>query len=76
MPRGPDLSGWLVPHGREQLGGRPFGDGTPPPPDGGRGEVPAGHRRTQQSAKQSMDTVSMDTGPKDLVTSPNGEVHR
>jgi glutathionyl-hydroquinone reductase len=31
VPRGPDLSGWLTPHGREQLGGRPFGDGTPPP---------------------------------------------
>jgi putative glutathione S-transferase len=32
VPRGPDLSGWQTPHGREQLGGRPFGDGTPPPP--------------------------------------------
>jgi glutathionyl-hydroquinone reductase len=32
VPRGPDLSGWLTPSGREQLGGRPFGDGTPPPP--------------------------------------------
>jgi glutathionyl-hydroquinone reductase len=32
VPRGPDLSGWLTPHGREQLGGRPFGDGTPSPP--------------------------------------------
>ena len=31
-PRGPDLRGWLSPHGREQLGGRPFGDGTPPGP--------------------------------------------
>jgi glutathionyl-hydroquinone reductase len=30
VPVGPDLSGWLTPHGREQLGGRPFGDGTPP----------------------------------------------
>ncbi len=44
VPKGPDLSGWLAPHGREQLGGRPFGDGTPPGPvrDGER--VPAGHR--------------------------------
>ncbi|MEU4476304.1 glutathione S-transferase family protein, partial [Micromonospora sp. NPDC023888] len=25
-------SNWLTPHGRETLGGRPFGDGTPPPP--------------------------------------------
>jgi putative glutathione S-transferase len=36
VPLGPDLSGWLEPHGRERLGGRPFGDGTPPgppPPD-------------------------------------------
>lgn len=32
VPKGPDLSGWLTPHGREALGGRPFGDGTPPPP--------------------------------------------
>ena len=30
VPAGPDLSGWLSPHGREALGGRPFGDGTPP----------------------------------------------
>jgi glutathionyl-hydroquinone reductase len=32
VPKGPDLSGWLTPHHREQLGGRPFGDGTPPGP--------------------------------------------
>jgi putative glutathione S-transferase len=32
VPKGPDLSGWLSPHGREALGGRPFGDGTPPGP--------------------------------------------
>ncbi|WP_328615863.1 glutathione S-transferase C-terminal domain-containing protein [Amycolatopsis sp. NBC_00355] len=32
VPLGPDLSGFLTPHGREQLGGRPFGDGTPPGP--------------------------------------------
>src|SRR5687768_2831725 len=32
VPGGPDLSGWLTPHGREALGGRPFGHGTPPPP--------------------------------------------
>ncbi|MFC7304390.1 glutathione S-transferase family protein [Streptomyces monticola] len=30
VPVGPDLQGWLTPHHREQLGGRPFGDGTPP----------------------------------------------
>ena len=32
VPAGPDLSNWLAPHGREALGGRPFGDGTPPGP--------------------------------------------
>jgi putative glutathione S-transferase len=32
VPLGPDTSGWLTPHGRESLGGRPFGDGTPPGP--------------------------------------------
>ncbi|MFZ3573523.1 glutathione S-transferase family protein [Streptomyces sp. BH097] len=32
VPLGPDLSGWQSPHGREKLGGRPFGDGTPPAP--------------------------------------------
>ncbi|GED97419.1 glutathione S-transferase family protein [Gordonia crocea] len=32
VPKGPDLRGWLTAHHREQLGGRPFGDGTPPPP--------------------------------------------
>ena len=26
VPAGPDLSGWLTPHRREELGGRPFGD--------------------------------------------------
>ncbi len=30
VPKGPDLSGWLEPSGRQ--GGRPFGDGTPPGP--------------------------------------------
>ena len=32
VPVGPDLANWLTPHGREALGGRPFGDGTPPGP--------------------------------------------
>ncbi len=43
VPAGPDLSGWLTPHGREALGGRPFGDGTPPPPPPVQERVPAGH---------------------------------
>jgi glutathionyl-hydroquinone reductase len=32
VPLGPEVSGFLTPHGREELGGRPFGDGTPPGP--------------------------------------------
>ena len=32
VPKGPDTANWLTPHGREELGGRPFGDGTPPQP--------------------------------------------
>jgi len=30
VPKGPDLAGWHTAHGRERLGGRPFGNGTPP----------------------------------------------
>ncbi|WP_432547482.1 glutathione S-transferase family protein [Kineococcus sp. SYSU DK004] len=44
FPTGPDLSGWLEPHGREELGGRPFGDGTPPPPPVPEEVVPADHQ--------------------------------
>jgi glutathionyl-hydroquinone reductase len=43
VPKGPDLSGWLEPHGRERLGGRPFGDGTPPGPPSAAETVPADH---------------------------------
>jgi putative glutathione S-transferase len=43
VPDGPDLSGWLTEHGREKLGGRPFGDGTPPPPPKPAEAVPPGH---------------------------------
>ncbi|WP_406690070.1 glutathione S-transferase C-terminal domain-containing protein [Saccharopolyspora sp. ID03-671] len=32
VPAGPDLSDLLRPHGRDRLGGRPFGNGTPPGP--------------------------------------------
>jgi len=44
IPLGPDLGGWLAPHGREDLGGRPFGDGTPPGPVAPGEEVPEAHR--------------------------------
>ncbi len=30
VPVGPDLTGWLDPHDRADLGGRPFGNGTAP----------------------------------------------
>ncbi|NMR19338.1 glutathione S-transferase family protein [Cellulomonas fimi] len=43
VPRGPELSGWLSPHGRETLGGRPFGDGTPPDPPRPDEVVPPEH---------------------------------
>jgi putative glutathione S-transferase len=42
-PKGPDLTGWLYPHGREALGGNPFGDGKPPGPPVDGERVPAGH---------------------------------
>jgi putative glutathione S-transferase len=32
VPAGPDLSGWTTAHGREALGGDPWGGGTPPGP--------------------------------------------
>ncbi|GAA1909755.1 glutathione S-transferase C-terminal domain-containing protein [Streptomyces sodiiphilus] len=32
VPLGPDPARWLTPHHRDELGGRPFGDGTPPGP--------------------------------------------
>ncbi|MFN2450837.1 MAG: glutathione S-transferase C-terminal domain-containing protein, partial [Candidatus Dormibacteria bacterium] len=43
FPLGPDLAGWLRPHGRESLGGRPFGDGTPPSPPPPEERIPSGH---------------------------------
>ena len=43
VPAGPDLSGWASPHGREELGGRPFGVGTPPGPPPPDERVPPAH---------------------------------
>jgi putative glutathione S-transferase len=43
VPAGPDLANWRDPHGREQLGGRPFGDGTPPGPPPSDEVVPEDH---------------------------------
>lgn len=42
VPAGPDLSGWLAPHDRAALGGRPFGEGTAPGPVAPEEAVPAG----------------------------------
>jgi putative glutathione S-transferase len=46
VPAGPDLSGWLSVHHREELGGRPFGDGSPPPPPPPGEVVAPEHRAT------------------------------
>jgi putative glutathione S-transferase len=46
VPAGPDPSPWLTEHGRESLGGRPFGDGTPPGPPSAAETVAAGHGAT------------------------------
>ena len=43
VPKGPDLANWHDPHGREALGGSPFGEGTPPEPPKPAEAVPAGH---------------------------------
>jgi glutathionyl-hydroquinone reductase len=43
VPLGPDLTGWASPHGRAALGGRPFGDGTPPGPPPADERVPREH---------------------------------
>ena len=43
IPSGPDTSNWLTEHGRESLGGSPFGDGTPPGPVADGEEVPPDH---------------------------------
>ena len=43
VPVGPDLQGWREPHGREAMGGSPFGDGTPPGPPKPDEVVPAEH---------------------------------
>ena len=43
VPKGPEPADWLTPHGREALGGRPFGDGTAPGPALPGERVPSGH---------------------------------
>jgi glutathionyl-hydroquinone reductase len=46
VPKGPDPMPWLEPHGREELGGRPFGDGTPPGPPAPAERVPVANNPT------------------------------
>jgi len=46
IPAGPDLSGWNIEHGRDDLGGSPFGKGTAPSPVR-EGEVVAESGRAQ-----------------------------
>ncbi|MBW3603379.1 MAG: glutathione S-transferase C-terminal domain-containing protein [Actinobacteria bacterium] len=43
VPAGPELSNWLTPHHREELGGSPFGDGCAPGPPPAGEAVPADH---------------------------------
>ncbi|HRO31263.1 MULTISPECIES: glutathione S-transferase family protein [Micrococcaceae] len=43
VPKGPELSGWLGEHRREELGGSPFGDGTAPGPVREDERVTPGH---------------------------------
>jgi len=43
VPAGPLLEQWAEPHGRADLGGRPFGDGTPPGPVRPGEQVPPEH---------------------------------
>ena len=43
VPLGPDPAGWLTPHGRDELGGRPFGEGTAPLPPPVDERVPQEH---------------------------------
>ena len=43
VPKGPAVSNWLTAHGRESLGGRPFGEGTAPAAPLESERVPQGH---------------------------------
>src|SRR5690606_41796923 len=43
VPLGPELGGWLEPHGRERLGGNPFGKGTAPGAVRPDEQIAAGH---------------------------------
>lgn len=50
VPKGPDLADWLIPHFRAELGGSPFGDGTPPAPTAATDVVPLQHSPLSMAA--------------------------
>ena len=52
VPVGPDTSGWLLPHHRAELGGRPFGHGVPPEPPSDAETVPEGHGPRRHGARR------------------------
>ena len=54
VPKGPELAGWLAPHGREALGGKPFGEGKPPGPPVEGERVPSSDRRRRQRRVSSV----------------------
>jgi len=61
VPAGPDPSGWLTPHHRDELGGRPFGDGTPPGPPLEAERVPPPTARA--STRQDLPRLATTDGP-------------
>ena len=52
VPLGPDETVWATPHHRQQLGGSPFGDGTPPGPVAAAEVVPAANNRALELLAQ------------------------
>lgn len=52
VPMGPALDGWLAPHRRDELGGTPFRDGTPPGP-------PIESERVAPDANPTLDEQGM-----------------
>jgi putative glutathione S-transferase len=63
VPKGPELGGWLTAHGREALGGRPFGDGTPPGPVRPEEAVPPFHSVAPERAFGDDESASAAAQP-------------
>ena len=68
VPVGPDLANWLTPHHRDELGGRPFGDGTEPPPPVEDEAVPA----AAQPADDARTTAAGGAGRPERVAGASG----